>query len=386
MKKRIWKRYLYLIIVGLAVYIGETKDFFHGKTSSDAELVHAFLLENEMKKETEDDLLQRMIAENEKRSEKTEEAQLKQPETLTSQQLQEGLLLEQRSAMENGDEKPKEEVELEPEPTEPEIVRNHEGFVPHEKQADYDWEALKEYKNLIATFYAIDASTASNATQLNLEALTSKDMTIDKNLGPYQILIYHSHSQEAFADSRIGVQEDTIVGMGAYLAKVLSEEYGYGVLHHTAQYDTFRDDAYAVALPEMEKLLAENPSIQVVIDLHRDAGVKGVSRVTNIDGKECATFMLFNGLSYNRKTGSIKYLENPNLADNLAFSFQTQVKAGQYYPGLTRKIYLKGYRYNMHLMPKTLLIELGDSNNTVSQAKNTLDPLAHILHMVLSGE
>lgn len=389
MKKRIWKRYLYLIIVGLAVYIGETKDSFHGENSSNAELVHAFLLENEMKKETEDDLLQRMIAENEKRSEKTEEAQLKQPETLTSQQLQEGLLLEQRSAMENGDVKPKEEVELEPEPTEPtepEIVRNQEGFVPHEKQADYDWEALKEYKNLIATFYAIDASTASNAAQLNLEALTSKDMTIDKNLGPYQILIYHSHSQEAFADSRIGVQEDTIVGMGAYLAKVLSEEYGYGVLHHTAQYDTFRDDAYAVALPEMEKLLAENPSIQVVIDLHRDAGVKGVSRVTNIDGKECATFMLFNGLSYNRKTGSIKYLENPNLADNLAFSFQTQVKAGQYYPGLTRKIYLKGYRYNMHLMPKTLLIELGDSNNTVSQAKNTLDPLAHILHMVLSGE
>ena len=108
--------------------------------------------------------------------------------------------------------------------------------------------------------------------------------------------------------------------------------------------------------------------------------------MVEIDGREYATFMLFNGLSYNRRTGKIKYLDNPNLADNLAFSFQVQVKAGQYYPGLTRKIYLKGYRYNMHLKPKTLLIELGDSNNTLQQAKNTCEPLAHILHMVLSGE
>ena len=96
--------------------------------------------------------------------------------------------------------------------------------------------------------------------------------------------------------------------------------------------------------------------------------------------------MLFNGMSYNRKTGNIKYLPNENLAENLAFSFQMQVKAGEYYPGLTRKIYLKAYRYNMHLKPKTLLIELGDSNCTVDQVKNTLEPLAHILHMVISGE
>ena len=80
------------------------------------------------------------------------------------------------------------------------------------------------------------------------------------------------------------------------------------------------------------------------------------------------------------------YLPIPYIADNLAFSFQLQMKAAEYYPGLTRRIYLKGYRYNMHLRPRTLLVELGAQNNTVEEAINACDPLAHILDMVLKGE
>ncbi|MBQ7359723.1 MAG: stage II sporulation protein P [Lachnospiraceae bacterium] len=389
MKKRIWKRYLYLFVLGLAVYIGKSRSASDSLATYDTELVQAFMLENQSLADGEEtisveaELLEAFEAENQiqggiedemwaenqaAREQEASDSKTEQQEVQGSQQPQqlphsyiEGVEEEQAQGDTSG------------------------GFVPHEKQTDYDWEALKEYKNLIATFYAIDANTSSNAQQLNLDVLLSKDMTIDKSQGPYQILVYHSHSKEAFADSRSGVREDTIVGVGERLTELLTA-YGYSVLHHTEEYDTFRDDAYAVALPKIEKLLEENPSIQVVIDLHRDAGVKGVSRMIEMDGKECATFMLFNGMSYNRKTGSIKYLENPNLADNLSFSFQVQVKAGQYYPGLTRKIYLKGYRYNMHLKPKTLLIELGDSNNTVEQAMNTCEPLAHILHMVLSGE
>ena len=57
----------------------------------------------------------------------------------------------------------------------------------------------------------------------------------------------------------------------------------------------------------------------------------------------------------------------------------------EYYPGLTRKIYLKAYRYNMHLRPRNLLIELGAQNNTLEEARNACLPLAHLLDMVLSG-
>ena len=63
-----------------------------------------------------------------------------------------------------------------------------------------------------------------------------------------------------------------------------------------------------------------------------------------------------------------------------------QLKAAEYYPGLTRRIYLKGYRYNMHLRPRTLLVELGAQNNTVAEAKNAMEPLADILYAVLSGK
>ena len=108
--------------------------------------------------------------------------------------------------------------------------------------------------------------------------------------------------------------------------------------------------------------------------------------VTEIDGRPTARFMFFNGLSRTRKTGNIAYLYNENQDANLAFSFQMQLKAAEYYPGLTRKIYLKGYRYNMHLRPQSLLIELGAQNNTVEEAMNACDPLAHILDMVLSGQ
>lgn len=254
------------------------------------------------------------------------------------------------------------------------------------KTNSFDMEALSDYQTLVSTFYTIDAGTTAGSNELNLEKLLSKDVTISKEDPGPQILIYHTHSLETFIDSVPGDRSQTIVGVGDRLAEILTEEYGYSVLHHTEEYDTTRDDAYANSLPGIKKVLEENPNIQVVIDLHRDAGVEGVHRAIELDGKSTATFMLFNGLSRTRKTGDIDYLYNPYLADNLAFSFQMQMKAGEYYPGLTRKIYLKAYRYNMHLMPKTLLIELGDSNNTVEEAMNTCDPLAHILDMVLSGE
>lgn len=118
-------------------------------------------------------------------------------------------------------------------------------------------------------------------------------------------------------------------------------------------------------------------------DLHRDAVMEHTKLVTEINGKPTAQFMLFNGLSYLNQTGDIAELENPYIDTNLAFSFQMQVLANEYYPGITRKIYLKGYRYNMHVAPKTLLIELGAQTNTVEEIWNALDPLAHILAMEL---
>lgn len=261
------------------------------------------------------------------------------------------------------------------------------GFTPHERQTRLDMAALEDYETLMRQFYTFDDNTAAGSDQLNVQKLMSEDMTISKEAEGPQILIYHTHAHEAFADSEPGDMSDTIMGVGERLTQILTEEYGYQVLHHLGQYDTVsRDDSYAVALGDLEALLQQYPSIQVVIDLHRDAMPEGTRLVMDLDGRPTARFMFFNGLSRTKTTGNISYLYNENLDSNLAFSFQMQKTAMEYYPNLTRKIFVRGYRYNMHLRPKSLLIELGAQNNTLEEVLNACDPLAHILDLVLSGE
>ncbi|MDE7342152.1 MAG: stage II sporulation protein P [Lachnospiraceae bacterium] len=251
----------------------------------------------------------------------------------------------------------------------------------------YQWENLQDYTELVKAFYAIDSTTTAGTELLNTEKLLSKDMRMQGGNDKPQILIYHTHSQEAFADSIPGDESTTIVGAGEKLAQLLREKYGYNVLHLTESFDKeSRDYAYSNSLPVLEQLLEENPSIEVVIDLHRDAMPEDRRLVVDLQGRPTAQFMFFNGLSRTARNGPIESLENPYLDDNLAFSFQMQTASNEYYPGIARRIYLKAYRYNLHLRPKSLLIELGAQNNTVEEIMNAIDPLAHIIHLVLVGE
>ena len=255
-----------------------------------------------------------------------------------------------------------------------------------EKKSTISIEELQDYETLVKRFYTIDSITSIGSEELNAEKLSSIDLTIKKSSDQPQILIYHTHSQEGFADSVEGDESTTIIGAGERLAELL-EGYGYQVIHHTGKYDVkTRDSAYSKALPEILKLLEDNPSIEVVIDLHRDAMDEDTRLVMDLDGRPTARFMFFNGISRTTKNGKIDYLYNKNLETNLAFSFQAKWKAEEYYPGLTRRNYINAYRYNMHVCPKTMLVELGAQNNTLEEVLNACEPLAHILHMVLSGE
>lgn len=247
----------------------------------------------------------------------------------------------------------------------------------------YDWSETWDYEKLLSNFYAVDNSTYLKEEYVGLKQLLEPDLSVNKEADGPQILIYHTHAHEDFIDSLPGDPATTIVGAGDKLAGLLEEKYGFKVLHHTGIYDDERDDAYNKSLPAIEKILEENPTIEVVIDLHRDAVSSDRKLVMDLQGRPTARFMFFNGLSYGRLSGDIAYLENPYIQDNLAFSFQAQVAANEYYPGIARKVYLKAYRFNMHLMPKSMLIELGAQNNTVEEIMNACDPLAHILAIVL---
>lgn len=253
----------------------------------------------------------------------------------------------------------------------------------------YNLEELSDYEYLLSHFYTVEPTTAVTAQELDAEKLLAEDMTIDRTVDGPQILIYHTHSQEGFVDSVPGDPSTTIVGAGEYLAELLRNR-GYKVMHVTSVYDLIdgeldRSEAYSRAEEEISQILAEYPSIQSVIDLHRDGVAEGTRLVTELNGKTMARFMFFNGLSRTRKNGPIEYLHNPYIEDNLALTLQLKLTCDQYYPGLARNIYLKSLRYNLHLSPKALLIEAGAQTNTLQEILNTMEPLADVLDTVFGG-
>lgn len=274
-----------------------------------------------------------------------------------------------------------------PEVTQAVLVSNNIQPAP---RIDLSPQTLADYNYLMNQFFIVDSQTTTNADQLNAAELLGEDLTIQKDAAKPQILLYHTHSQEAFADSREGEVEDTIIGVGNYLTELLTKNYGYQVIHVTEAFDMEsgeldRSAAYDYAGTYLETILEENPSIEVVIDLHRDGVPENRHLVTEINGKSTAQIMFYNGLSYTIARGSLDYLPNPYIQDNLAFSFQMEYQAAQYYPDFYRGIYLAGYRYNLHLRPRSVLVEAGAQTNTVQEVKNAMEPFADILNRVLQN-
>ena len=248
-------------------------------------------------------------------------------------------------------------------------------------------EQLKDFEYLKKNLYVVDGKTSVTKNQLNPSVLLSKDLTIKGDNTKPQILIYHTHSQEAYKDSVSGNLEDTIIGVGNYLTSILTEQYGYHVIHHTGVYDMTdgkidRNPAYEKALPNIEQILKDNPSIEIVIDLHRDGVDENVHLVTEVNGKQTAKLMFFNGMCRDAN-GEIAGMENPYREDNLAFSLQMALTTKAYYPDLLRVIYLNKNRYNQHIASRCALVEVGAQTNTVEEAMNAMPLLADILHKVI---
>lgn len=250
-------------------------------------------------------------------------------------------------------------------------------------------EQLKDYNYLYNTFYTVDSTTMLSDELLNGEKFLAKDLTIDKNPKVPQILILHTHSQEFFADSDVNDITTGIVGVGDYLTELLTKK-GYNVIHDRSIYDYVdgildRNNAYTLASEGAKKIIEDNPTIEIVIDLHRDGiGDESKHITTDVAGQTVAPVMFFNGISYTNKLGNIEYLYNPYIEDNLATSFQLKIKAEEYYPNVFRKIYIKGYRYVLHLKPRSMLIEAGFQTNTKQEVCNSMDILADIFDMVFA--
>lgn len=256
-------------------------------------------------------------------------------------------------------------------------------------------ELLKQMENvdfLKQNYYLVDSRTALLNGDIKPQQFLEKDFTIDNSGQEPKVLIFHTHSTEGFIDSDMSKDmSEGIWGVGEELKNVLEKKYGISVLHDTGRYDIVDGKgqilgAYERMEAPIRKILQENPSIQVVIDMHRDGLPENVHLVTEIDGKPCAKIMFFNGMCRLNKDGvpqPTEGLSNENLEDNLAFSLQMQTTAQSLFPDFTRRIYLHAYRYSLHMKPRSLLIEVGSQMNTKQEARNAMTPLADILASVI---
>lgn len=273
-----------------------------------------------------------------------------------------------------GTEKNKGEEETAGKVSFPEYVQAAAG-----NQLQYSWDQLTDFDFLTKNFYQIHSSTTIYPSQLDAEKYLKTDLSIDRDTEGPQILIYHTHGSEYFKDSDSEDASTLITGVGDVLADLLEETYGYRVYHDTTVFPY--NSSYSLGREKVKQIMEKYPDIQVVIDMHRDSA-PNTHLVTEIDGKQTAQIMFFNGMSQTT-SGPLTSRNNENLSNNLAFSLQLKLAAEQLYPGFTRKNYLKAYRYNMDLVGRYALIEVGAETNTLQEEINAMEPLAEILHCVL---
>ena len=240
--------------------------------------------------------------------------------------------------------------------------------------------------------YNKDAKTGIISDMYNPEKFLNTNLKEEKRPSLPQVLIFHTHGgTEYFADSNSTDIREGIVGAGEQLKYVLENKYGINAIHATNIFDmvdgvSYRDGSYERMEPVIRKILEENPSIKVVIDLHRDGIEPNPNLVTYIGGKPYAKLMFVNGVSAFEEVDGIKelnYLKNDYLEENLAFSFNMQIAANELYPDLTRKILLKPYRFSTHMAAKSLLVEVGSQYSTKEEVLNSMELLADVIEMVV---
>jgi len=201
-----------------------------------------------------------------------------------------------------------------------------------------------------------------------------------------QILIYHTHTQEAYNPT----DEDTYVASGSWrthdeahsvvavgdLLKDTLESYGFSVIHDTTDHEPPKlSTSYERSLVTMLAYKQEYPSLRVFIDLHRDASSDTTDYVT-VKGKECARMMFVVGTGEN-------YSVKPNYESNYKLAQALTDEMNSMVDGIMRPIRVKPGRYNQQVSDMCLLLEVGHNSNTLEQAKNAVKYFALALSRVV---
>ncbi len=206
-----------------------------------------------------------------------------------------------------------------------------------------------------------------------------------------EILIVHTHASESYKLDDLNYYHETdsdrtldtnhnVVRVGTELGNEL-KNYGFNVTHarDINDYPSY-NQSYNKTLKVINKHIEKNSNIQIVLDVHRDAVIKGdgskIKMVSDVNGEKCAQVMIVCGTN---QAG----LENEAWQENLKFALKLQNYMETNYPGLARPLNLRQERFNTHATKGSIIIEVGTSGNTLNEALNSTKYLAKTIKEVL---
>lgn len=258
-------------------------------------------------------------------------------------------------------------------------------LVPNSAQSiTYESAEEKGYKSINGIY--INNQTKKS---VDISALLNKDLDISLSDSP-SVLILHTHTTESYTPSasynytptetdRTTDLNYNTVAVGDVIYQKLTEQ-GINVIHDKTINDQSYSKSYSNSLKLAKSYIEKYPSIQIIIDVHRDAiitkdGVK-LRPVTKFD-PSCAQMMLVIGTN---ESG----LDHSDWQTNLSFALKLQHKMNSLYPSLARPINLRRERFNQHTAPYAFILEAGTNGNTLDEAKKGAELFAECLISLLT--
>lgn len=213
------------------------------------------------------------------------------------------------------------------------------------------------------------------------------------NLGREPLVaIYHTHTGETYrtednvrgksyawdnyspADGPI----PGVVQVGVVIAEELRNRYGIPVVHSTKIHDyPVWSRAYMNSLVTARELVNTYKDLRLILDIHRDEG-----RTVSTTGESISRVLLVVTSAEDNPD-----LPHPRWRENLAYAQILHRKFEELYPGLSKGIQIrKDNRFNQHVHPRAILLEVGGSEDTLEQALAAARLCAHVIAEVLYDE
>lgn len=270
-----------------------------------------------------------------------------------------------------------------PEDPEPERTVKVEPEPETEVQAEETVAVQEKFLSIPSTGIEMRNHTAFAPDTAALEADECGFLPVEQNSDKPQVLIFHTHTTESFYGcDRTDDETKNVVATGSVIAEILNSR-GVNTIHCKTVHDYDYNGSYGKSYATVETYLAENPSIKVVLDVHRDGITyedgSGLRVISDINGKTAGQVMLVLGTDEGG-------LYHPGWESNLSFALKIQRRMNEKYPGLARPLNLRSERFNQNLSPGMMIVEIGGNGNALSEAQYGAELFAEVLLDVISQQ